>query len=325
MVGWRRRWSSAVCGLFLVLLGLPLAGTAAAQTDPLVIGAGKANGVYFPVAGAICQVINGAAGPRCTVSPGGGSKANLEALRAKAMDFAVVQSDWQFWAYKGAEFFDEPSPFTALNAVLALHAEPLVIAVRRDSGIATLDDLKGKRVGIGAPATAARGMVEALIGALGWSLSSFAETQELAVREQSEALCGGALDAAAYAAGSPSATLAALTAQCDVAFLAITGPAIDKLLEENPFYRLAEIPGGIYRGVESGVATFGVGATMVTRADVGDASVTMMLAAITDNFDALRQAYPALTWLKIDELARGGLSAPLHPAAARFFDKLGGS
>lgn len=320
----------AACGLFALALSLgwPAGGANAADGNTIVIGAGKVAGVYYPTAGAICQAVNGMrseGGPTCAVVPGEGSKASLEALRAGLTDFAVVQSDWQFWAHKGAKFFTDPTPFTSLASVFALHAEPLVVAVRRDRSIKALGDLKGKRAGIGAPATAERGMMEALLGALGWSMSDFAEVHELAAREQTAALCNDNIDAAVFAVGSPSATLAALTAACDVTLLPLTGPAVEKLLQENPFYRKATVPAGVYAGVDSAVATFGVGATLVTRADVPDAAVEAMVAAVFEDFVAFRSRHPALTWLEAKQMTRGGLSAPLHPAAARYFANREGS
>jgi len=320
---------AACCLLVLALtVGWPAGGALAAAGETITIGAGKVTGVYYPAAGAICQAVNGArteGDPTCSVVPGEGSKANLEALRAGLTDFAVVQSDWQFWAHSGAKFFTDPSPFTSLTSVFALHAEPLVIAVRRDSGIKALADLKGKRVGVGVPATAERGMVEALLGAFGWSMSAFAETHELAARQQTAALCNNSIDSAVFAVGSPSATLATLTAACDLSLLPLTGPEVDKLLSINTFYRKATVPAGIYAGVDIAVPTFGVGATLVTRADVPDAAVEAMVAAVFENFEAFRSRHPALTWLEAKQMARDGLSAPLHPAAARYFANREGS
>lgn len=320
----------AALGLFALAstVGWPAGGAKAAASETITIGAGKVTGVYYPAAGAICQAMNGARtedGPTCAVVPGAGSKASLEALRAGLTDFAVVQSDWQFWAHNGAKFFTDPTPFTSLASVFALHAEPLVIAVRSGGGIEALADLKGKRAGIGVPASAERGMMEALLGALGWSVSDFTQVHELAALEQTAALCNKSIDSAVFAVGSPSATLATLTATCDVSLLPLTGSAVDELLKENPFYRKAAVPAGIYAGVDTAVATFGVGATLVTRTDVPDAAVEAMVTVVFENFEAFRSRHPALTWLEAKQMARGGLSAPLHPAAARFFANREGS
>lgn len=322
----------AAFGLFALVLAVSVGGFAndatATEHQTFVIGTGKVAGVYYPAAGAICQAMNGvreSGDPTCAVVPGESSKANLAALRAARTDFAIVQSDWQFWAHQGAEFFADPTPFASLRAVMALHAEPLVIAVRRDSGIGALADLKGKRVSVGAPASASRGMMEALMGALGWSMSDFGEVQELAAPQQAAALCDSDIDSAVYAVGSPSATLAALAARCEVSFLPLTGPEVDQLLAENKFYRTAAIPAGIYAGIDAAVPTFGVGATLVTRANMSETVVAALVNAVLENFEAFRALHPALTWLDADQMMSAGLSAPLHPAAARVFTEREGS
>jgi len=227
MIEWFDAKRSAVClvALALAAAAVVLGGgpAKAADAPTLLIGAGRISGVYYPVAGAICDIVNKARsdGPTCAVVPGDNSKASLEALRAGRIDFAVVQSDWQFWAHRGADFFADPSPFAGLNAVLSLYAEPLVIAVRSESEITDLQGLKGRRVGVGAPGTAERGMMEALRGALGWSMADFAEARESPVKQQTAALCDDTIDAGVYAVGSPSALLAQVAAQCPIALLPI--------------------------------------------------------------------------------------------------------
>ena len=305
-----------------------LATARAADDAVFSIGAGKVTGIYFPVAGAICQMVNAArsgAEPTCVVVPGDGSQANLQALRARQLDFAIVQSDWQFWAHNGADFFADPTPFSDLNAVFALHAEPLAVAVRRDGAIAEFNDLKGKRVGMGNAASAANAMVRDFVSALGWSLGDLVVSPDLTAAQRSAALCAGELDAAVFAVGSPSATLAALASRCAVDFLPLSGPPVDLLLQEKPYYRTTEIPAGIYDGADAAVATFGVGATLVTRSDVPDAIVRSVVRAIFDDLARFRAQHPALTWLDADKMAASGLSAPLHPAAAAFYASREGS
>ncbi|MEO0034600.1 MAG: hypothetical protein RLZZ501_623, partial [Pseudomonadota bacterium] len=74
--------------LALAVLSAPPPAARAAEPAPLVIGGGEVTGYYFPVAGALCRVINKdhPRGMSCTVMPSSGSAANLAALKAGEVD-----------------------------------------------------------------------------------------------------------------------------------------------------------------------------------------------------------------------------------------------
>ena len=95
------------------------------------------------------------------------------------------------------------------------------------------------------------------------------------------------------------------------------------LIADNPFYRTAVIPGGMYRGNDEDVTTFGVGATLVTSADVSDDVVYVLVKAVFDNFEDFRGLHPAFANLDPAEMATAGLSAPLHPGAERYYREAG--
>jgi TRAP transporter TAXI family solute receptor len=123
--------------------------------------------------------------------------------------------------------------------------------------------------------------------------------------------------------GHPSGTIQEATTACDSVLVNVTGPAIDALIAENAYYRSATVPGGMYRGTDEDVATFGVGATFVTSANVSDEAVYTVVAAVFDNFDDFRGLHPAFANLDPKEMASAGLSAPLHPGAAKYFKEKG--
>jgi TRAP transporter TAXI family solute receptor len=103
----------------------------------------------------------------------------------------------------------------------------------------------------------------------------------------------------------------------------VTGPAIDRLVAENSYYRTAVVPGGMYEGTDADTETFGVGATFVASADVPEDVVYEVVRAVFENFDQFRRLHPAFAHLKKEEMARDGLSAPLHPGAERYFREAG--
>jgi len=237
------------------------------------IGTGGVTGVYYPAGGAICRLVNrdrSEHGIRCGVESTGGSIFNINAIRSGELEFGVSQSDWQFHAYNGTSQFEDTGAFEDLRAVFSLHPEPFTVVARADADITDFQDLQGKRVNIGNPGSGQRGTMEIVMDALGWTLDDFAVASELPPAEQAAALCDNNIDAMIYTVGHPSGAIQEATTACDTVLVNVTGPEIDTLIEENSYYRTATIPGGMYRGTDEDVTTFGVGATFVTSADVSD-------------------------------------------------------
>ncbi|MFM1892605.1 MAG: hypothetical protein RLZ44_1682, partial [Pseudomonadota bacterium] len=214
-------------------IGFTANGSAAEQTF-ITIGTGGVTGVYYPTGGAICRLVNKGRkehGIRCSVESTGGSVYNLNTIRAGELDMGVAQSDWQYHAYHGTSQFAENGPNKELRAVFSVHAEPFTVVARKDSGVKTFDDLKGKRVNIGNPGSGQRGTMEVVMEALGWTKDDFALASELKSAEQSAALCDNKIDAMVFTVGHPSGSIKEATTSCDSVIVEVAGPAIDKLVQ----------------------------------------------------------------------------------------------
>jgi TRAP-type uncharacterized transport system substrate-binding protein len=270
-------------------------GTSAIAEDFITIGTGGVTGVYYPTGGAICRLVNKGRkdhGIRCSVESTGGSVYNINTIREGELEFGVAQSDWQYHAYNGTSKFADAGKFEELRAVFSVHPEPFTVVARADAGISTFDDLKGKRVNIGNPGSGQRGTMEVLLEAKGWTTGDFALATELKAAEQSAALCDNQIDAMVYTVGHPS-------------------------------YRSANIPGGMYRGNDSDTMTFGVGATFVSSTAVSDEAVYTVVKSVMENIEDFRKLHPAFANLDPKAMATAGLSAPLHPGAAKYYKEAG--
>ena len=313
--------------LAAAVLGLALASpTLGAEQTFITIGTGGVTGVYYPTGGAICRLVNKGRtehGIRCSVESTGGSVYNINTIRAGELDMGVAQSDWQHHAYHGTSKFEEAGPFKELRAVFSVHPEPFTVVARTDSGIKKFQDLKGKRVNIGNPGSGQRGTMEVLMEALGWTNADFKLASELKAAEQSRALCDNKIDAMVYTVGHPAGSIQEATTTCDSILVEVAGPVVAKLVKENAYYRTATIPGGMYRGNDNDVMTFGVGATFVTSANVPDDVVYQVVKAVFENFDDFKGLHPAFEVLKKEEMIKDGLSAPLHPGAVRYYKEAG--
>lgn len=292
----------------------------------ITIGTGGVTGVYYPTGGAICRLVNKGRkdhGIRCSVESTGGSIYNLNTIRAGELDMGVAQSDWQYHAYNGTSKFADKGANKDLRAVFSVHPEPFTVVARADSGIKTFDDLKGKRVNIGNPGSGQRGTLEVLMQEKGWTMSDFALASELKASEQASALCDNKIDAMVYVVGHPSGEIKAATTSCESKLVTVDGKAVDGLVKNFPYYRTATIPGGMYRGNDSDVKTFGVGATFATSSAVPEEVVYQVVKAVFENFDTFRKLHPAFGHLKKEEMVKDGLSAPLHPGALKYYKEAG--
>ena len=313
-------------GKTLLATSVLLTGAAFAGGEFITIGTGGVTGVYYPTGGAICRLVNKykkETGVRCSVESTGGSIYNINAIRAGELEVGVAQSDWQYHAYKGDSKFASKGPFKELRAIFSVHPEPFTVVARADAGIKNFDDLKGKRVNIGNPGSGQRGTMEVVMKAKGWDKSVFKLASELKAAEQSKALCDNKIDAMVYTVGHPSGSIKEATTTCDATLVNVTGPAIDKLVKENDYYRYATIPGGMYRGNPNDTKTFGVGATLVTSSKVSEKAIYALVKAVFENFDAFKKLHPAFANLKKEEMIKDGLSAPLHPGAVKYYKEAG--
>jgi uncharacterized protein len=303
-----------------------VAGTAAtAQEKFITIGTGGQTGVYFVVGQSICRLVNrdsAKTGLKCTAPSTGGSIANINAIKAGDMDMGVAQSDWQYHAYNGTSQF-EGDKFEKERAVFSVHAEPFTVIARADAGIESFDDLKGKRVNVGNPGSGQLATMEVVLDAKGWSMADFSLASELKPAEQAAALGDNKVDAIIYTVGHPNGSIQEAVSTVDAKLVPVEGEAIDKLVADNPFYAYATVPGGMYKGTDTDVKTFGVKATFVTSSDVDDDVVYEVVKAVFDNFDRFKKLHPAFENLTEEEMIKDGLSAPLHDGAVKYYKERG--
>ncbi|RKZ33802.1 MAG: C4-dicarboxylate ABC transporter substrate-binding protein, partial [Gammaproteobacteria bacterium] len=110
---------------------------------------------------------------------------------------------------------------------------------------------------------------------------------------------------------------------CDARLVSVSGPAIDELLANNPYFVATRIPGGLYSGNSQDVPTFGVTATLVSSTEVPADTVYKVMAAVFDHLDELRRMHPAFAGLQGPAMARDGLTAPAHDGALNYFVETG--
>ncbi len=326
----------SVIGLLAIIVASP-AGLARAQSaepavDQISIGTGSPTGIYFAAGNAICRLVNrqasAANGVRpkrrltCSAPATPGSIFNLGELRTRNLTFAIVQSDWQYHAFRGSSRFSGQA-FPSLRSVLSLHPEAFQILVGRGTSISGFEGLMGKRVALGEKGSGTRSTFDVLMQAYGVDPSFFARADETAAADQNQALCDGNIDAIAYAIGIPSGPVGDATASCGATLVNLAGAPLTKLVKENPYYGMVTIPRGSFAGMDEPVTTFGVLATLVTRGDTPDEVVYDLTRTVIEGLESLRPMHRAFANLDADRMVSDGLTAPLHSGALRYYIERG--
>lgn len=316
----RRRFAAAGLSTFLATCR-----PASCWAETFVsIGSGEMTAVYYPVAQAICQPTFNELrqqGIWCSAEATPGSAYNVEHVASGELEFAIVQSDVLFSAYKGIGRWDG-KPLTGLRSVLSLYPELVTIVARADANMHVLADLAGKRVSVGNLATGPRTTWDLI--SPGLDLTSPARLTEMMQSETTTALCNGTIDASFFVVGHPSELVSKQLAACPSNFVAVTGEVVDKLVSDYPFYARGFIPTELYH-VPDQILSFGPLATLVTSASSDPRMVATITKAIMTHIGEIKTLHPVLADLDADQMVTQSLTAPapLHPVAAVIYQEMG--
>ena len=323
MINYRKTIFSAAAAAVVAFGGMSLHATeASAQQRDILIGGGSVTGVYYQVALQTCQIMNKYSGGKynCVGRPALGSVFNVNAVNRGLLDFGVAQSDRNWQATNGSADWDG-KPVGKLRSVFSAHPEAVLLVTRKDAGINSVEDLKGKTVNIGNPGSGQRGNSMDLLPLYGIDPDKDIKAEGLQQGEASRALVDKKIDAFVYTVGMPSAAIEEPANSTEIDILDINSDAVKKFISDKPYYVLAKYPAGIVKGVDE-FETYAVKATVITSADVEEQVVYDYVKTVFENLEELKGTHAAFRILKPEDML-GGLSAPLHPGAERYYKEKG--
>lgn len=315
----------SACGLAALLAIGPGCAQLTGRPD-VVIGTAVPVDVDYPLGGSICRLFNFDTplhGLRCAEVVSTGPAANIESLRSGRIDIGIVPSDVLADAVAGAGPFASRGPDSRLRVLFSGHADILTLVARGGSGIRTLADLRGKRIGIGAPGSRQRAGMDRVMAALRLKRDDFAGVRELSAAAQNRAFCAGELDAIVYSVGHPNGLIRDATLSCRGVLVAVSGADIDRMLSEYGEYERVVIPGGTYPVNPDDLHTFGVRAVVVTTERMPDTVAYQVAKAVFDRFGDFGRLHPAFETLSVSGMVRSTGRAPIHAGAARYYRERG--
>jgi uncharacterized protein len=303
--------------LVLLALAIACAGAAAAGKVFLNIATGGTAGTYFPLGGAMAEIINkNVADVNATAVTSGASVANINMLATDEVQMAFVQNDIAYYAFNGVEMFKDKQQ-KSIRAVATLYNETIQIVTLASSGIRSLADMKGKRISVGAAGSGAEVNARQVLEAAGLTYKDISP-QYLSFAEGANGLRDGNTDVAFLTAGAPTAAVRDVAAQKDIVVIPVSKDIADRLIAKYPFYVRVKIPKDTYSKQTVDVDTVTVKSILVASASLDETVVYNATKAIFSNLERLVQAHAQGKNI-LRATALEGLPIPVHPGAERFF------
>ncbi len=300
------------------------------------VGTGGIAGTYYPIGGMIAHAISNPPGDRpCdeggSCGPPGllviaqsanGSVANVNNIQLGSLESGFVQSNIAYWAYTGTGIFEDLSPTRELRAIASLYPESIHIVARKDSDIATIADLAGKRVSLDEPGSGTLIDAALVLDAFGISREEMEVEYlkpDLAIRRIKE----NKLDAFFIVAGYPAKAVTVLAEDSGLRLLPVNGPAADDLISRHSYYSRDHIPADVYPGVGR-TETLSVGAQWLVGASVDSKLVYEITRSLwhQNSRQLLDNGHRKGRNITLDT-ALEGITIPLHPGASRFYREIG--
>ena len=309
-----------ILSLVALLAAFSFTAVASAATY-MSVATGGTSGIYYAVGGALAAAVSKEGKIQCTAETGNASVANSNLIATKGIEIAFVQNDITYWAVNGELMF-QGKPLKNIRAVASLYPEHVQVVVAKNSGIKTINDLKGKRVGVGAPGSGVEGDVQAIFGVAGLTYKDLKKADFLDFGATASRFKDNQIDAGFVVAGYPTAAIMDLTTTKDVGLLSFDKEFLDKLHKKYPFFVTSKIPGKTYKGIDNDVVTPAVMAILITHADVPEQQIYDFLTSMFKNLDDIAAVHAKGKEITLKG-ALDGLTAPLHPGAAKFYKEKG--
>ena len=326
--------------MLVLAVGLAAAPSCMAAKQFFAIATGGTGGTYYPLGGVLAQALTTKVPDVIvTAQSGNASTANLNLIRSHSIESAFVQNNTAFQAYNGTDQF-EGNPVKNVRGIASLYPEVIQIVVRKEAGIKTIADLKGKSVIPGDRGSGTAVDAENILKQAGMSFDDFGSLDWLSFAGISQRMQDNQADVGFITAGIPTSSVMELVSSTPVTILSLDDDLIKKVTAAYPFYAKVVIPADTYAGQSEPVTTVAVMAQWVCDADVSEDLIYTLTKALWEpGFHVLRvkdgkpEEAPAGAEIMAQAHAKGkdvtletalsGMAIPLHPGAAKYYREKG--
>lgn len=285
------------------------------------VATGGTGGTYYPLGGALSNILNNAGvNYTATAQATGASKENVELVTRGDAEIAFIQNDVAYYAVNGTDIFEgEKKP--SLRGLCCLYPEIVQIVASDDSGIKTIDDLKGKRVAVGAPGSGVEVNVKQILDIHGITYDDLGKVDYLSFAEAADQIKSGQIDATFLTAAIPSSAITELATTHDVHLVPIAEDKAEALIAKYPFYVNLHITPSEYKGQDEEISVVAVQSMLAVDERMAEEDAYNIVKLLFENLDTMKESHARGGDIALDK-ALDGMSIELHPGAQKYFDEV---
>ena len=285
------------------------------------VATGGTGGTYYPLGGALSNILNNAGVDyTATAQATGASKENVELVTREDAEIAFIQNDVAYYAVNGTDTFEgEEKP--SLRGLCCLYPEIVQIVASDDSGIKTIDDLKGKRVAVGSPGSGVEVNVKQILDIHGITYDDLGKVDFLSFSEAADQIKSGQIDATFLTAAIPSSAITELATTHDVHLVPIAEDKAEALIAKYPFYVNLHITPSEYKGQDEELSVVAVQSMLAVDERMADEDAYNIVKLLFENLDTMKESHARGGDIALDK-ALDGMSIEVHPGAQKYFDEV---
>ena len=304
----------------LLALGLStLPGLAAAQQ--LSIATGGTGGVYYPLGGGLAELINNQVeGVSAVAEVTGASVENMGLVWRGDSDVAFALADTVHQAYSGTGDF-EGRQLDNIRALASVYPNAVQLVTLADSGVESLEDLRDKRVSVGAPGSGTELNARAVLESNGIAYDDFTP-QRLNFNETADAIRDGDIEAGFWSVGPPTSSILNLATTRDIRLVGLSDEEVANAREAVPVFAAYELRAGLYEGMDEAVQTIGIPNVLAVSSEMDEELAYQVTRLLFEQTDELIAVHPAANDTTV-EFSVNSTPVAFHPGALRYYEEVG--
>ena len=303
-----------------LILAFALGGVAFAAQTFVTIGSGGVGGTYYPLGGVMAELLsNGGVNIRANSRSTSASRENCRLVASDQAQIGMTMGSTLWQAYNGIDAFKDDGKLDVLT-LMHMYAAPQHIVTTTRTGIKTFDDMKGKKISVGAPGGGDQVLTNMILEAAGWTDKDF-QKQQLTQPEAVTALKDGNLDVAFFNFAIPGSAVMEIAAVRDVVLIPIPAEVIKKVCDANPFMMDFTIPAGTYDKQTEDCRVVADGNFLVVNSKMTDQVAYDCVKIFIEKRDEIQKTTPHASEFTPEKAGVGII--PFHPGAAKYFEENG--